>query len=215
MKKKDKQPKYSPNDYTPVDNIDRENFSDEEIELMRAEVKANDKRVKGLNTLSVIWTFVSTVYAIVSTCLLISRRWVESKISYVLLGILVLYVGIFIGFAVAAFASPKQGKKNMKGLKTALKFLKPIMSIVLIALSVTEIIAIAHDAFSIAKIIFMVLTMLVAFVQLFLRVLLLVAKIKAKRVAKGFEVRLERYVDGIKKKKSLLNKLREKRYTDN
>lgn len=222
MKRQDKQNKkkdrsnaaYVPKDYEVVDKIDKQKFSDEDIELAKKQVEAQNKRVKGLSVLNVVWTFLSTVYAIASTCVLISRRWVESRISYVLIGILVLYVGIFIGVAIAAFSSPKDGNKSLKGLKHALKFLKPIMSIVLIALAIAEVIAIAEEAFSIPKILFMIVTMLVAFLQLVLRATLLVAKMQAKKVAKGFEVRMERYVDGKKKKKSLGTKLKEKRYSD-
>ena len=213
MKKKDKQKTgYVPKEYSAVDNIDRDKYSEEEIERAREEVASQNKRVKGLSILSVIWTFLSTVYAIVSSCILISRRWVEHTVTYVLIGILVLYVGIFIGVAIAAFASPKDGKKNMKGVKTALKFLKPIMSIVLVALSITEVIAVSEGAFSLAKVAFMVLTMLVAFLQIAFRVLLLVAKARAKKIAKGYEVRVERYIDGIKKKKGFRAKLKEKQY---
>ncbi len=214
MKKKKQDSNYIPKNYEVVDNIDREKYSDDEIEVVRKEVEAQDKCVKGLSVVSVIWTFISTVYAIASTCVLISRRWVESKISYVLIGILVLYVGIFIGVAVAAFTSPKEGKKNMKGLKTTLKFLKPIMSIVLVALAVTELVAVAVEPLSIPRVIVMSFTMFVAFVQLVLRVLLVFAQIRAKKIAKGYRVRLERYVDGKKRKKGLATKIKEKQYSD-
>ncbi len=213
MKKKDKKTTgYAPKEYTAVDNIDRDKYSEEEIERARAEVSSKNKRVKGLGILSVIWTFLSTVYAITSTCILISRRWVDHTVTYVIIGILVLYVGIFIGVAAAAFTSPKEGKKNMKGLKVAVKFLKPIMSIVLVALSITQVVAVAGDEFSIAKVIFMVFTMLVAFLQITFRLLLLVAKTKAKKIAKGYRVRVERYVDGKKKKKGFRAKLQERHY---
>lgn len=215
MKKKDKQKTgYVPKEYSAVDNIDRDKYSEEEIDRAREEVASHNKRVKGLGILSVIWTFLSTVYAIVSACVLIFRRWVDHTVTYVLIGILVLYVGIFIGVAVCAFASPKDGKKSMKGVKTALKFLKPVMSIVLVALSITQVVAVSMDAFSISKVFFMVFTMLVAFLQIAFRVLLLVAKARAKKIAKGYEVRVERFIDGQKKKKGFRAKLKEKRYRD-
>lgn len=213
--KKNKKTSYAPKEYTPVDNIDREVFSDEEIEFARKEVESQNKQVKGLSILSVVWTFVSTVYAIVSACVLISRRWVEHTVTYVLIGILVLYVGVFIGVVAAAFASPKDGKKSMKGLKTALKFLKPVMTIVLVALSITEVVAVAGVGFSLARLPFMVFTMLVAFLQIAFRVLLLIAKARANKIAKGYAVRVERFVDGKKTKKGLRAKLQEKRYKDN
>lgn len=214
MKDKNQKPNYIPKDYETVDNIDREKYSEEEINEARKSVEEHNKRVKGLSVLSMIWTCLSTIYAIASTIVLLARRWVENTVSYVLIGILVLYVGMFIGVAVAAFANPKAGKKPLKGFKTALKFLKPIMSIVLVALAITELVGIASDSLSIPKIVFMVATILIAAGQLAIRIWLACAKIKAKKVAKGFKVRIERYVDGKKKKKSVVTKIKEKQFSD-
>ena len=215
MKKKDKMTTgYAPKEYVAVDNIDREKYSEEEIERAREEVSSKNAPVKKLGILSVVWTFVSTVYAIISTCVLLSRRWVDNTITYVLIGILALYIVVFICVAIVAFTSPKAGKKNMKRLKGALKFLKPIMSIVLVALSITEVVAVSGDAFSLSKVPFMVFTILIAFLQIVFRALLLVAKTRTKKIAKGYKVRVERYVDGQKKKKGVRAKLQEKRYRD-
>ncbi len=209
-----KKPSYIPREYEEKDVIDREKYSEEEIELARRQVIEQDKKVSRLTLLSVIWTIVTTIYVIASTCTLLAKRWVDSTIAYVLIAILVLYIGVFIGLAAAALSNPKDGKKNVKGIKTALKILKPLMSIVLVALAVVELVGIAENIFDLPKLMFMIFTLLVAVVQLALRFTLLAARIERSRVSKGYKVNLARYVDGKKKKKSVRQKLAEKRYND-
>lgn len=209
---KKKKPAYIPKEYQPVDNIDRTTYSDEEIENAKQAVAEQSKQVKELSRLSVIWTCVSTIYAIVSTSLLISRNWVNSTVSYVLIGILALYVAIFIGAAVAAIISPKAGKKSLKGLKTAIGMLKPAMSVVLVALSIAQIVGVSGDAFTISKLPFMIFSILVPFLQVAFKFALFVVKARTKRISRTYRVRVERYVNGKRTKKSVKAKFKEKRY---
>ena len=205
---------FRPDEYRPVDEIDREKFTEEEIDAAVKELESEDKKVARISVLSVVWTIISTVYAIVSTGFLLARKWVSGTVGYALLGVLILYVGVFIGMVVAMLGNLRASAAQTKGFKTAINIIKPAMNIVLIVFAIIEVVGIAEKQVGVGQLALLVLTLVVAVVQLGLRIWLIIEKIRTKKVAKGYRVSVERYVDGEKKRKNLAAKIKEKHYSD-
>ena len=213
--KKNKTKKFVPSEYKPKEYIDRDSFTEEQIADVRAEAELAfvNKQVSRISVVSVIWTIISTLYAIISTCFLVARKWVDSTAAYILIGILVLYVGMFIGMAVMSFGDLKGAKKKASGFKTATGFMKVLMHIVLIALAIVEVVGVSTDLDA-GKLIVLIATLVVVVVQLGIKITLLFAKAARKRETRGYKVNIERYVDGAKQKKKFTTKLKEKKYSD-
>ena len=174
-----------------------------------------EKRISVLSKISLVWTVISTVYAIVSTCLFVARGWVSGVASYVLVGVLSLYVIVFIVLIVLTVRNPKNCKRNVGLYKKLLKIFKltaNVVFLVLTAISLASIAVVGLDG--VFKWIAFILSFAVALVQLGLKVVLLVSKLARMSVARKFKVEVVSFVDGRKQKKNLRAKLEEKKYRD-
>ncbi|MDE6302811.1 MAG: hypothetical protein K2M36_04425 [Clostridia bacterium] len=174
-----------------------------------------DNKISAVSKLSLIWTVISTVYAIFSTCLFIARGWVSNTVSYVLVGVLVLYVAVFILLIVLTVRNPRYGKRNVGLYKKLLKIFKAIANIaflVLTAISLAGMTVVGMQGMM--KWILFCLSFAVALVQLGLKVVLLAMKIGRMYVAKRFKVEIVQFVDGKKKRKSLRARLQENKYKE-
>ncbi|MDE6060356.1 MAG: hypothetical protein K2G31_02675 [Clostridia bacterium] len=167
-----------------------------------------------IRKLSAIWTLVSTAYAIVSTCLFVSRDWVSSTVSYVLIGILSAYILVFIGLIIFVVRNPKKGTRATKYYKTVLKIYKTLINIVFLILTAVSMAGMAATDMSAGKWFMFVMSFIVAFVQLGFKLAMLAFKIARRWVAKRFKVKIENYRDGKKKKNTMMDSITERQYKD-
>ncbi len=182
---------------------------------LRKAVEAEDKKITAIGKISIVWTVISTVYAIASTCLLIWRGWVPHTVSYVLVGILALYVCVFITLVVLVFRNPKSGKKNVNIYKKIFQIFKIVVNIVYLVMTAISLAGMTQVGMNeVFKWILFALSFGVAVIQLGLKVALLVMKIARMIIAKKFRVEVERFIDGRRQKKNLRAKLEERKYAE-
>lgn len=184
-----------------------------EVGTYHSEVVVKEK-MSLLRKLSAIWTLISTAYAIISTCLFISRDWVSSTVSYVLIGILSVYILAFIALIVFVARNPKKGTRAAKYYKTILKIFKTVINIVFLILTAVSMAGMAATDMSAGKWFMFVMSFVVAFVQLGFKIAMLALKIARRWVAKRFKVKIENYKDGKRKKNTMLDSITERQYKD-
>lgn len=173
------------------------------------------KKLSVLQRLSLIWTFISTGYMIAATVMFIAKDWIESTMTYILIGMLVAYAVVFIAFIVLAIKDAKSIKKKLKTYKKCLAIFKVFTNIALLILAATTMVGLAGgsgEPKQIAEWIMFGVTLLVAVIQFSLKVASLVMSGVAHGVAKHYKVKIERFKDGEKQKKRVLDKVEEKRY---
>ena len=78
----------------PID----EKYSQEDVEKAQAfvEQEEKDKGMSVVQKLNVVWTIVSTLYAIASTCMFVAKKWVDSIYTYILIPMLAVLVITFV-----------------------------------------------------------------------------------------------------------------------
>lgn len=177
-------------------------------------ITKQQKKASVINRIGMIWTLLSTVYAIFSTCLFIARGWVSHTVTYVLISVLCAYVITFIVLCVLSFKDPKSGKKHTKTYKKTLKVFKAVVNIVFLALTAISMVGMTMNGMNVVKIIVFSLTFLVAAVQLGLSIARLVMRFTQLHIAKVYSVKVERFVDGHRKRKGVADKIKESKYKD-
>lgn len=206
--------RYKPSDASAIVNEQGNEQTNEQIAL-ETDVVENGKKGDKLSLvqkLSVVWTVLSTLYAIVSTCLFLSKKWVESAYSYVLVAMLAVFVAVFVALVVLAFKNPKNAKINIKTYKKTLGIFKGIVNVTFFALTAVSMAGLAKGDMSLAKWIVFGASFFVALVQLALKIVLFAMKLASRAVAKKFKVEVHNYVDGKQKRKSALDKVKEHSY---
>lgn len=179
------------------------------------EYKKQTKKVSVINKLSAVWTIISTIYAIVTTCLFIAKGWVSHVASIVLVSILAVYVCVFIVLVALAVKDIKGGTKRVKLYKKTLKIFKTVASIVLLSLTAVSMVGMSVEGIDqIMKLLAFIITFIVAIVQLGLKIALLIVKLIQMKIAKNFKVEYYKFVDGRKKKKGVMLKLKERKYKE-
>lgn len=114
--RKNKKSLFVPKDAQEVKPVSEGEFSKEQIEQATADVQKeeNDKGLSIVQKLNVAWTVISTLYAIVSVCMFISKKWVESAYTYALIPMLAVFVIVFICLVVFTFKNPKKRKATSR-----------------------------------------------------------------------------------------------------
>ncbi len=177
-------------------------------------VEKEDKHVGKLTKASIIWSILSTIYAIVSTCIFLKSGWIEHELSYVLIVMLVVFVCIFVGLVVLTIKKPAKTKGSIKTYKTLLKIFKSFANVSFLALSAVSMAGIASEGMTILKWIMFGMTFFVAIVQLALKIALLILKSVRKSIAKRYKVKIHNYANGIAKKVPLIDKIRERTFKE-
>lgn len=181
----------------------------------KRDTKNRDKKASVLNKISAAWSLITSLYAIVSTCIFIARGWVSGAVSYGLIGVLAVYVAVFIGLAVLTFRNPRGGAKSVKIYKKLLKIFKALATIVYLVITAISLAAITKvGSNEIVKWIVFVASFVMALVRLGLNIALLVIRIVRMRVARDFKVEVISFVDGNRVTKSVRNRLEERKYRD-
>ena len=206
-----KEPIFKPHTTAEVDPEESVRLTDS----VQKELDKREKKASLVNKLSAIWTLLSTVYAIASTCLFIAKGWLSDVTSIVLGCILGVYVCVFIVLAVMTCKDVKGGAQRVKMYKKLLKIFKAVANVVLLSITAVSMVGMSLEGIdAVSKLVLFIITFVVAVIQLGLKVASLILKIVRVRVSKKFKVEIVRFVDGKKQKKSASAKLKESKYKD-
>lgn len=161
-----------------------------------AEVKETRKQSR-LAKASFAWTVISMAYAIISGAVLISGKWILTPYSYIMAGLLAVYVVIFIAVVAFYATDVKKGKKQIKTFKKLFGMFKIFTTLVfLIATAMSMAGVVDARGTGLFEWIVLGVNMLVAAVQLTLKIWLFILGIVAKRVGKKYTVKVQTYVNG-------------------
>ena len=161
-----------------------------------AEVKETRKQSR-LAKASFAWTVISMAYAIISGAVLISGKWILTPYSYIMAGLLAVYVVIFIAVVAFYATDVKKGKKQIKTFKKLFGMFKIFTTLVfLIATAMSMAGVVDARGTGLFEWIVLGVNMFVAAVQLTLKIWLFVLGIVAKRVGKKYTVKVQTYVNG-------------------
>lgn len=211
---KDKKTIFKPKaqEVKPID----QKYSQEEIAAAQAivEQEEKDKGMSVVQMLNVVWTIVSTLYAIASTCMFVAKKWVDSIYTYILIPMLAVLVITFVVLVVLTFKDKKKLKTNVKNYKKVLGIFKAFVNVFFLAISAVSMAGIATGETSLVKWIVFGVTFFVALMQLVLKITKFVMKQVRKAVGKKFKVEIHKFVDGKKKKKSIADSATEHDYNN-
>jgi len=210
--KKENKIKYVPKSYSE-DNSNEKKYSEEEIKKATEIVEQEEeKKTSKLAIVSAAWTLLSTLYAIVSTCIFIAKGWVNDTFSLVLLIMLIVYIIIFIVLVCLTIRDPKKTKASVALYKKLLSIFKAFANVVFLVLSAVSMAGLAGNSMGLKEWVAFIVTFAVAIVQLGFKVSMLVFKYVRKGLTKHYKVKITRYVDGKKKKKNIVDSLEESTY---
>ena len=208
---KNKQPTFKPK--TRLEAAPEGEQTQALTESVQDEIHKREKKATVINKVSAIWTLLTTLYAIASTCLFIAKGWLSNAVSIVLICVLAVYVVVFIVLAVMTFKDVKGGAKRVKTYKKLLKIFKAAANIVLLSITAVSMVGMSLEGFdAVSKLIAFIVTFVVAVIQLGLSIASLVMRLAKAHVAKRFKVEYVSFVDGRKQKKSMSQKFKESRY---
>ena len=211
---KDKKAIFKPKaqEVAPIDD----KYSQEEVaaaeQLVQSEEK--DKKMSAVQTASAIWTLICTLYSIVSVCMFVAKKWVDSIYTYILIPMLAVLVITFVVLVVLTFKDKKKLKTNVKNYKKVLGIFKAFVNVFFLAISAVSMAGIATGETSLVKWIVFGVTFFVALMQLVLKITKFVMKQVRKAVGKKFKVEIHKFVDGKKKKKSIADSVTEHDYNN-
>ncbi len=185
--------------------------TEEELAAAKETVKQERKQSR-LAKASFAWTVISMLYAIVSGAVLISGKWILAPYSYIMAGLLGVYVVIFAVLVVSFAGDAKAGKKKIKTFKKLFGMFKIFTNIVfLIATAISMVGVVDGRGTGLLEWIVLGANMLVAAIQLTLKIWLFVLGIIAKRIGKKYTVKVQTYVNGVvkehKTKSAVMSKL--------
>lgn len=194
----------------PID----EKYSKEDIAAAQAQVELEqkDKGMSVVQKLNVVWTIVSTIYAIVSTCMFVAKKWVDSSYAYALIPMLAVLIVTFAVLVALTFKDKKKLQSNVKNYKKVLGIFKAFVNVFFLAITAVSMVGLAKGETSVGKWIVFGATFFVALVQLVLKITKFAMKLARKAVAKKFKVEVQRFVDGKKQKKTVADALNEQKY---
>ena len=160
------------------------------------EVKETRKQSR-LAKASFAWTVISMAYAIISGAVLISGKWILTPYSYIMAGLLAVYVVIFIAVVAFYATDVKKGKKQIKTFKKLFGMFKIFTTLVfLIATAMSMARVVDARGTGLFEWIVLGVNKFVAAVKLTLKIWLFILGIVAKRVGKKYTVKVQTYVNG-------------------
>ena len=120
-------------------------YTSEQVGKAIAEVIAEEenKELTTFQKIDVVWTVISTLYAIASVCTFVAKKWVDSVYTYALIPMLAVFVGVFIALVVLTFKDPKKLKTNVKTYKKVLAIFKAFVNVFFLALTAVSMVGIA------------------------------------------------------------------------
>ena len=181
-----------------------------------AEVIAEEenKKLTTFQKIDVVWTVISTLYAIASVCTFVAKKWVDSVYAYALIPMLAVFVGVFIALVALTFKDPKKLKINVKTYKKVLAIFKAFVNVFFLALTAVSMVGIATGKPDLVKWIVFGFTFFVALVQLSLKIAKFAMRCAKNSLSKKFKVEMHNFKDGVKKKKTSSDKIKENSYNE-
>ena len=191
-------------------------YTSEQVGKAIAEVIAEEenKKLTTFQKIDVVWTVISTLYAIVSVCTFVAKKWVDSVYTYALIPMLAVFVGVFIALVVLTFKDPKKLKTNVKTYKKVLAIFKAFVNVFFLALTAVSMVGIATGKPDLVKWIVCGFTFFVALVQLSLKIAKFAMRCAKNNLSKKFKVEMHNFKDGVKKKKTSSDKIKENSYNE-
>jgi len=140
-----KQAKFKPKDATVPEVSVSGDYSHEQIEQATKEAVAEErgKNLTAFQKANVAWTLISTLYAIVSVCTFIAKKWVDSVYTYALIPLLAIFIIVFIALAVLTFKDPKRLKNGVSTYRKVLGIFKAFVNVFFLALTAVSMAGIA------------------------------------------------------------------------
>ena len=191
-------------------------YTSEQVGKATAEVIAEEenKKLTTFQKIDVVWTVISTLYAIASVCTFVAKKWVDSVYTYALIPMLAVFVGVFIALVVLTFKDPKKLKTNVKTYKKVLAMFKAFVNVFFLALTAVSMMGIATGKPDLVKWIVFGFTFFVALVQLSLKIAKFAMRCAKNNLSKKFKVEMHNFKDGVKKKKTSSDKIKENSYNE-
>lgn len=183
----------------------------EEIAL-REEEEKKEKKQSRLAKASFVWTVISMLYALISGAVLISNNWILAPYSYIMAGLLGVYVVMFAALLVCYAEDAKKGKKRIKTFKKLFGMFRIFTTLVFLVATAISMAGVV-EARGTGLVEWLVLggNMLVAAIQLSLKIAMFIVGIVARKVGKKYTVKVQTYVNGIvrenKAKSTVMSKL--------
>ena len=186
-------------------------LTEAELAAAREAVKEERKQTR-LAKASFAWTIISMLYAIVSGAVLIAGKWILAPYSYIMAGLLGVYVVIFVVLVVSFAGDAKGGKKKIKVFKKLFGMFKIFTNIVfLIATAISMVGVVEGRGTGLLEWIVLGANMLVAAIQLTLKIWLFILSIVARYVGRKYTVKVQTYINGVAKdnkaKSAVMSKL--------
>lgn len=178
----------------------------------RAEEQRESRKQSRLAKASFAWTVISMLYAIISGAVLISGHWILAPYSYIMAALLGVYVLLFVVLVCWYTDDVKKGRKKIKVFKKLFGMFKVFTTLVfLIATAVSMVGVVEGRGTGLIEWLVLGANMLVAAVQLSLKIALFIIGIVAKRVGKKYTVKVQTYINGVgkdnKAKSAVMSKL--------
>lgn len=168
-----------------------------------------------LQIASFVWTIISTLYTVGAVIYFIANKWVSSKYNAVLIGLVVAWVIALIVILALAFSKHDavNGNKALKIYRKALKIFKNLINILFLVITAVSMAGVVSGGVDdLTQWAMLAVMMLVAVIQLVLKIALIVIKIILRRRGKGNMVEVSTYVNGEKKENKTQTKLLRKFY---
>ena len=141
--------------------------------------------------------YQTTNVDIVSGATLIVNDWILAPYSYILLAMLCVYVVVFVAIVAYYAGDAKRGKKNVKTLKKLFGMFKIFTTLVfLIATAISMTGVVEAKGTGLWQWVVLCANIVVAAVQLSLKITLFVFKIVARKVGKHYTVKAQTYING-------------------
>ena len=211
-----KEPMFTPSSYDPDSTTDLSEFSEEEIAKAREEVeKEHAKKNRRLRAFEIAWAVISTIFAIISTSILLVKNWVDGTVSYVILAILIVYILVFVVLCGLLYRKP-YSNLNIKVYGKTIKIFKALANIAFLVLTAMTMVAMVKENHTLdfAQWVVFIGNMIVAGVKLIIKVVSFVRYLAHRHVAKNYSVQVTRYVDGKQQKKTFADKREEHKYKE-
>lgn len=205
--------RFKPSSYKEDDSA-LQHYSEDDILNARVAVeKEQAKKNKRLRSFEIAWAIISTIFAIISTSILLVKKWAGGAVSYVILGILIVYVFVFMVLCALVYKKPNSNI-SFKAYDKAIKIFKALANIAFLVLTAMTMVAMVKEngTLSLSQWLIFLGNLLVATVKLVLKLVSLIRFIADRHIAKNYSVQVSRYVDGEEQHKTMADKRIENRY---
>ncbi len=210
-----KKAKFSPSSYKVHENSALSaKYSEDEIMNARAQVEREfAKKDRHLRRFDIAWTIISTVFAIITTSILLAKNWVEGTVSYIILGLLIAYVLAFLVLCAVVYKHP-ESSASMKVYGKAIKIFKALTNLAFLVLTAITMVGIlkSGEEFDFKRGVIFVGNAIVGVVKLVISLVSLARYISRRHIAKNYSVRVTSFKDGELQKKTAKDRRQENKY---